>query len=83
MGSVIPVSQCDLELTANQKGMLAGVSYFGIICSSHMWGFLADTKGRRRVIQPTLLLAFLMSVASSFAPNFYIFLALRFLNGFL
>lgn len=53
------------------------------ILSSHFWGFLADTKGRRRVIQPALLVAFLVSTASSFVQNFYVFTSLRFLSGFL
>lgn len=47
-----------------------------------MWGFLADTKGRRKVIQPTLLVGFLISFASSFALNFYEFAIMRFLTGF-
>ncbi|XP_055325180.1 synaptic vesicle glycoprotein 2B-like [Sitodiplosis mosellana] len=79
---VIPVSTCDLSLTTNQKGILGAATFAGIICSSHLWGFLADTKGRRRVILPSLMAAVAMSVVCSFIQNFYIFTALRFLNGF-
>lgn len=80
---VLPVSECDLNLTASQKGVLGAISFIGIICSSHMWGFLADTKGRRIIIQPTLAIAFVMSLLSTFTSNFYVFTTLRFLNGFL
>lgn len=80
---MFPVAECDLNLSTSNKGILAGAPYIGMILSSHLWGFLADTKGRRRVIQPTLLVAFLVSVASSFVQNFYLFTALRFLSGFL
>lgn len=80
---VFPVSQCDFNLTASQKGILGGAVPLGIICSAHLWGYLGDTKGRRAVILPTLFLAFLSSVAASFVKNFYLFTALRFLNGFL
>lgn len=80
---VLPVSECDLKLSASERGILSAVSFFGIICSSHLWGFLADTKGRRKVIQPTLFIAFALSIASSFVQNFYLFATLRFLNGFL
>lgn len=80
---ILPVAECDLKLTAANKGILGAVSFLGIICSSHLWGYLADTKGRRRVIQPTLLVAFLLSCASSLVQNFYLFVTLRFLNGFL
>lgn len=80
---VLPVSQCDLNLTMSQKGVLSALPYIGIICSSHLWGFLADTQGRRRVIHPTTCLAFLMTLCSSFAQNFYVFGIFRFFNGFL
>lgn len=82
-GFLLPVSQCDLKLTTSQKGILASVSYIGIIFSSHLWGFLADTKGRRSVIFPTLFVSSLVSIASSFVQNFYQFAILRFLSGFL
>lgn len=80
---IIPVSECDLRMTAGERGILSGVAFLGIICSSHMWGYLADTKGRYNVITPTLLVAFLLSCASSLVQNFYLFVTLRFLNGFL
>lgn len=69
-----------LESSRFQKFNLVGLFY---LYSSHLWGFLADTKGRRRVIRPTLFVAFMISIVSSFAPNFYQFAILRFFNGFL
>lgn len=80
---IIPISQCDLHLTTNEKGILGAVSFFGMICSSTLWGFLADTQGRRRVIVPTLLIAFVLSVMSSLTGNFLLFATFRGLNGFL
>lgn len=78
----MPVA-CDLNMTTSQKGILGSAAFFGIICSSHLWGFLADIKGRRRVIFPALFTAVVTSLIVSFVQNFYIFTALRFLNGFL
>lgn len=80
---VMPVFQCDIRLTTQEKGILGAVSFLGIITTSHLWGFLADTKGRRRVIQPALIVAFLLTVCSSFTKDFYLLAALRFLNGIL
>ncbi|KAG4066762.1 hypothetical protein HA402_012829 [Bradysia odoriphaga] len=54
----------------------------GIIASSFLWGYLADTKGRHVVIKWSLLLAFISSVASSFSNDFWSLLILRFLTGF-
>lgn len=80
---IFPVSQCDLHLTPRQKGILGAAGYLGIICSSHLWGYLADTRGRRRIIQPTLFATFVVTVAASFVQNFYFLTILRFLTGFL
>lgn len=80
---IMPVAQCDLGLTNFRKGLLSAIGYVGMILSSHLWGFLADTKGRRRVIRPTILASFVVTLFSSFATNFWLILILRLLNGFL
>lgn len=80
---ILPVSTCDLHTTSQQKGIVGGIGLFGMLCSSHLWGFLADTYGRKRVIHPTLLYAFLASFVSSFVTNIYLLALLRFINGIL
>jgi MFS family permease len=78
---VLPVAQCDLNLTNQDKGILSGVGFIGIIVSSHLWGFLADTKGRKAVIVPTLFMAFVITMISSFAKSFWFLVLMRFFNG--
>ena len=80
---ILPIAECDLKLTTKNKGLLSAVSFIGIIASSHLWGFLADTRGRRKIIMPTLFVAFAISIASSFVKSFWILTLLRFLNGVL
>ncbi|XP_055842580.1 synaptic vesicle glycoprotein 2B-like [Episyrphus balteatus] len=80
---VLPVINCDMDLSYQKKGILGAVSFLGMICSSHLWGFLADTTGRRNVIRPTLIAGYLVTVMSSFSPNFWTLTILRFVNGFL
>lgn len=70
-------------MTTQNKGILSAIALIGIITSSHMWGFLADTKGRRKIIVPTLLASFLCTVLSSLVTNFSLFVTLRFFTGFL
>ncbi|XP_053949917.1 synaptic vesicle glycoprotein 2A-like isoform X2 [Anastrepha ludens] len=82
MGFVLPIAQCDLNLTNQDKGILSAISFAGIITSSHLWGFLADTKGRRRVIRPTLLAGFIVTLLSTFSHRFWVMVMLRFINGF-
>lgn len=79
---VLPFATCDLYLTPKEKGALSAIAFAGIISSSHLWGFLADTKGRRRVIYPALFIAFTCSLLSSICNNFYQLLILRYLAGF-
>ncbi|KNC23770.1 hypothetical protein FF38_13813 [Lucilia cuprina] len=61
---------------------MSAIGFAGIIFSSHLWGFLADTQGRRKIIRPTLLVAFCITFLSSFSNDFWTLVILRFLNGF-
>lgn len=80
---LFPLSECDLHLTSTQKGTIGALNSLGMIVSFHLWGFLADTLGRRLVILPTLFMAFLISMGSAIVQDFHILAALRFFNGFL
>lgn len=78
---VLPVSQCDLDWEPWERGVLSAIGFVGIIVSSHFWGFIADTAGRKTVILPTQFLGFFFSILSSFANSFWSLLIFRFLNG--
>lgn len=80
---ILPASECELHFSSSQKGVLSGVGFVGIIASSYVWGFLSDTIGRRAVIVPSLLLAFGCTVLSSFSPEFWSLIFLRFMHGIL
>lgn len=80
---ILPVAQCDLELENLDKAILSAIGFVGMIVSSHLWGFLADTRGRKTVMVPTLFIAFAITIVSSFATSFWFMVLLRFLNGFL
>lgn len=80
---VFPVAECDLKLTTVHKGVLSSITSIGIIVSSHMWGFLADRKGRKPVIVYTLILSFVASFVSSLSTSFGMLVVCRFVCGFL
>lgn len=80
---VLPVAEYDLNLSTEDKGILSSVVFAGIIASSHLWGYLADVKGRRIVIIISLLVSFIFTIISSFVNNFWIFTVMRFFCGFL
>jgi MFS transporter, VNT family, synaptic vesicle glycoprotein 2 len=78
---ILPVAQCELDLSTSDKGILSGVGFAGIIVSSHLWGFLADTRGRKTVMVKTLFAAFAITIVSSFVKSFWLLVLLRFFNG--
>ena len=82
ISTVIPVMQCELNLSNFDKGLLGSMSYAGIILSSHFWGFLADTRGRKKIIVSALILSFLFTVISTFAKSLWFLALFRFFNGF-
>jgi len=79
---ILPIVGCELDLTNFQKGLLGSISYIGIILSSHFWGFMADTRGRKKIIVPALCLSFIFTLISTFATLFWFILIFRFLSGF-
>lgn len=44
----------------------------GIIATSHIWGYFADTKGRRLVLLVSLVLGFTTGLLSALAPNWIV-----------
>jgi VNT family MFS transporter (synaptic vesicle glycoprotein 2) len=82
MNLVNPIAQCELNMTSFHKGFLGSIGFVGIILSSHFWGFMADTRGRKRTVIVALLLASFFSICSTFAKSFWVIALFRFLNGF-
>lgn len=80
---ILPVAACDLNLTTSDKGILSAIGFVGVILSSFLWGFLSDTKGRRKTLIASLSIACLATILSSLANNFWKLLFDRLLNGFL
>uniref|UniRef100_A0A182VPW3 Major facilitator superfamily (MFS) profile domain-containing protein n=1 Tax=Anopheles minimus TaxID=112268 RepID=A0A182VPW3_9DIPT len=78
---IIPAAHCDLHLTATDKGLLTGVSFAGIIVSSHFWGYIADTKGRRRTLIVSLVLTAICALVSGLSINYTMMVVMRFLVG--
>ncbi|XP_073952732.1 putative transporter SVOPL [Choristoneura fumiferana] len=81
LGYVIPAAQCDLNVGLENKGWLAALPFTAMILTSHMWGFLADTRGRRPVMMLSMLFSVILSILASFAPNLPVFAVLQFLSA--
>ena len=71
----------DLEISVAVAGQLATTTFAAWAVSLIMAGPLSDSFGRRPVILAGLLVLVASVIASAFAPNIEVFLALRVLSG--
>ncbi|XP_044762107.1 synaptic vesicle glycoprotein 2C-like isoform X2 [Coccinella septempunctata] len=79
---VLPSAECDFHLSSNDKGKLSAMPLIGMIFGCCVWGFVADSKGRRTAIMSSLLVDFLAGFISAFSQTFPVFLMCRFFSGF-
>lgn len=78
---IFPYARCDLNLTTTEQGILGSVSFLGVVCTSHLWGFLADTWGRQKVLFVATSGGFVFSLLSGVATNTTVLILLRFIAG--
>ncbi|XP_045449202.1 putative transporter svop-1 [Melitaea cinxia] len=78
---LVPANACELDTTVSQQGFMAGTPLLGIIATSHFWGYLADTKGRRRILAWCMCLAFLFGASSALSTDWIVFSILKFLSS--
>ncbi|XP_034390289.1 synaptic vesicle glycoprotein 2C isoform X2 [Cyclopterus lumpus] len=62
-------------------GLLTSSIFLGMMVGGYMWGYLADQRGRRRVLVVSLTVNGVFGGLASVAPWFWLFLLLRFISG--
>lgn len=83
IGFVMPYVRCEMNITTSEQGLLNSAGYVGIVVSSHLWGFLADTTGRHNVLKFALGGSFVAAVLSVFATNVLVLTVTRLSVGIL
>ncbi|CAH2217235.1 jg12121 [Pararge aegeria aegeria] len=78
---LVPASACDMGTTTAQQGLMAGVPLLGIIATSHFQGYMADTRGRRKVLGWSMCVAFVCGSCAALSPNWIVFCFLKFLSS--
>ncbi|XP_026167754.1 synaptic vesicle glycoprotein 2B isoform X2 [Mastacembelus armatus] len=78
---LLPTARCDLLLSSSDMGLLTASIFLGMMVGGYMWGYLADQKGRRRVLVMSLTVNGVFGCLASTAPWFWLFLLLRVISG--
>lgn len=81
MSFILPSAQCDLNLNTQTKGWLNSIIFIGMMVGAYVWGSIADTLGRRKVLIVISFMNAVCIVASSFSQTYMLFMVFRFLNG--
>lgn len=83
MSYVFPIAQCDLNLTLDNKGMLNSVTYFGMLSSGFLSGFLTDTLGRKKLMIYVFILDGFVVILCAFSQSFTYLTIVKFFEGFI
>lgn len=81
MAYILPIAECDLKLSLINKGTLNSATYAGMIASAIVWGYLADTLGRKKILVVGYLLDAVCVVCSSMSQNFLMLVIFKFFGG--
>ncbi|KAH8366605.1 hypothetical protein KR084_006463 [Drosophila pseudotakahashii] len=82
MSFILPSAECDLKLSLLDKGILNAITYAGMICSAVMWGYLADTKGRKNLLIVGYAADTFCVLGGAFSQNRIQLMVFKFLGGF-
>lgn len=75
--------QFSLACDKKYLGLLSSsIYFFGLMAGAIVFGSLADRIGRRPVLLATVFGQIIFGVSVAFAPNYVIFVILRFMVGF-
>ncbi|XP_018304289.1 synaptic vesicle glycoprotein 2B [Mycetomoellerius zeteki] len=83
MSMILSSAECDLGLSLFNKGLLNAAIYVGMLLSGFIWGYLADVKGRKKIMIYGYMADGICNVLSGFSQNFETLLFFKFLSGLL
>ena len=81
VGSLAGAIRDTLRLTETQVGLTASAYLLGAVGGALFYGWLTDRLGRKKLFTITVLVYLTATLATAFAPNFWVFLLCRFFTG--
>ncbi|XP_065047859.1 organic cation/carnitine transporter 7-like isoform X1 [Musa acuminata AAA Group] len=76
-----PAVQLEWELSSQQESLITSVVFVGMLLGAYSWGIVSDIYGRRMGFLFTALITSVAGFLSSFAPNYWSLIFLRFIVG--
>ncbi|RDW18011.1 multidrug effflux MFS transporter [Oceanobacillus chungangensis] len=77
----LPIVTVDLHTTASLAQLSLTACLLGLATGQLIFGPLSDIQGRRRPLVSTLIIYSVASLLCVFAPNIWVFIGLRFIQG--
>ncbi|KAI8421227.1 hypothetical protein MSG28_008289 [Choristoneura fumiferana] len=78
---IVPASACELQTTGAQQGLLVAAPVVGLILGGPLWGYLGDTRGRRRMLLISLFSSALINAISALSVNWIMLMILQFISS--
>ncbi|XP_063893937.1 putative transporter SVOPL [Helicoverpa armigera] len=78
---IVPTSACELETTISQQGLLASGPTVGSMIGGLIWGYLADTRGRRKMMLVGLFSGTIFNLIASISVNWVMLLIIQFIGS--
>ncbi|XP_036344025.1 synaptic vesicle glycoprotein 2B-like [Rhagoletis pomonella] len=83
MSYILPSAECDLKLTLLDKGLLNAITYLGMISSAIVWGYFADTKGRKKLLVFGYLSNIISVLGGACSQNVIQLMVFKYISGFI
>ncbi|XP_068627241.1 synaptic vesicle glycoprotein 2C-like [Battus philenor] len=72
---------CDLKLEQYQKSLLLTIPLLGSITMAYPWGYLSDTKGRRKCLIIAISVSYTAAVLGAFSPSWIVLAVFKFIGS--
>ncbi|XP_063827093.1 synaptic vesicle glycoprotein 2B-like [Ostrinia nubilalis] len=66
---ILPAAACDLNLPDHLKGIVTSVPNLGVILTAPLWGWAADSLGRKPVLLVSCIIAGALGLVAAFAST--------------
>ncbi|XP_063387507.1 synaptic vesicle glycoprotein 2C-like [Cydia fagiglandana] len=78
---VVAAAVCDLDLDMQKRALLTATPLAGVVAGAHLWGYIADTRGRRLTLSLSMSIGFVFAALSSLSPDWRTMMVLKLLSA--